>query len=326
MIKKRIQIAAVFLLLCEICFAQSASAGLPDSLVIGRLSFIDVGPPFDFYEVIRVRSDGDNLSVERALVTPLGPTCGPLATVEVSSGKLHETLSGLLGGKNPCTIPKKELHRELKRCKHCLTFSGVNVAMQVSCGKEMRHLRMDILDRDLFDAAPHTPEETSWTMSVLSRLDTVLGPGMLDKPIFATGDDAAKPTADSELVQAIRDGKYDELFGKEQLVSRIAQDAEKAPPPPPAVEIESVSPIGPISPKMPVYPPIAKAARVEGLVNVTFNIGREGKLQNIVVVDGPKMLQQSVIDGLSNWSFPQSAWGSFGHAAIRFLRHCAAGS
>ena len=314
------------MLLCGICAAQNRNTGLPDSLVIARHSFIDVGPPFDFYEVIRVNSEGDGLAVERELVTPLGPACGPLATVEISTGTLHESMSGLLGSRNPCNIPDRELHRELKRCKHCMpAFSGVNVTMQVSCGGNLRQLRMDILDRDLFDPAPHTPENTSWTMHMLSKLDAVLGPGVWDKPVFAVGDESANPAPDSELVRAIRDGKYDALFGKGQLVSQIALDAEKLPPPPPSIEIESVMPIAPISPRLPVYPPIAKAARVEGLVNVTFEISAEGKAEKIVVVDGPEMLQQSAIDGLSGWSFPQSAWGSSGRAAIRFRRHCAAG-
>jgi TonB family protein len=325
MMRTTLQSAGVFLLVCGICAAQTPTAAVPDDVVIGRHTFIDVGPPFDFYEVIRVKSEGDDLAVERALVTPLGPTCGPLATVEVAGGTLPGTMSELLGGKNPCAIPEKDLHRELKRCKHCLTFSGVNVAMQVSCGGNLRQLRMDILDRDLFDSAPHTPENTSWTMGMLGRLDKVLGPGVWDKPMFAVGDAAAKPGPDSELVQTIRDGTYDALFGKGQLVSQIAKDAAKAPPPPPSVEIESVVPIGPISPKMPIYPPIAKAARVEGVVNVTFDISPEGRVVNIAVVDGPKMLQLSVTDGLSGWNFPPSAWGSSGRASIRFQRNCAAG-
>jgi TonB family protein len=326
MIHKSYQCVGILLLLCGISLAQGSKVGMPDGLVIARHSFIDVGPPFDFYEVIRVNSDGSGLAVERALVTPLGLTCGPVASVEVSSGALHESISVLLGGENPCAIPEKELHRELKRCKHCMpAFSGMDVTMQVSCGEKPRQLRMDILDRDLFDPAPNTPEHTTWTMGVLSRLDKALGPGVWDRPMFSVGDTGARPRPDSELVQEIRDGKYDALFGKGELVSQIALDAAKLPPPPPSIEIESVTPIAPISPKLPVYPPIAKAARVEGLVNVTFEISAEGKPHNIVVVDGPRMLQQSVIDGLSGWSFPQSAWGSSGRAAIRFRRNCAAG-
>jgi TonB family protein len=325
MMKSTVVCMGIGAMLCGIGAAQSAKVGMPDSIVIARHTFFDIGPPFDFYEVIRVKEQGDGLAIERALVTPLGPACGPLASVEMSSGTLHESISDLLGGKNPCTIPEKGLHRELKRCKHCLTFSGVNVTMQVSCGGTLRQLRMDILDRDLFDSAPHTPENTSWTMRMLGRLDKVLGPGVWDKPMFAIGDAKAEPVPDTELVQGIRDAKYDALFGKGQLVSQIAIDAKKAPPPPPSVEIESVVPVAPVSPKIPIYPPIAKAARVEGAVNVTFDISPEGKVVNIAVVDGPKLLQLSVTDGLSGWSFPPSAWGSSGRASIRFRRNCSAG-
>ncbi len=327
MVRSSLEYALIALLVSAACVAQTSAAGSPESVVIGRHSFIDVGPPFDFYEVIRVKSVADSLAVERVLVTPLGPTCGPLATVEVGRGTLRGTMTELLGGKNPCAIPEKDLHRELKRCKHCMpSFSGVNVTMQVSCGGKLRQLRMDILDKDLFDPTPHTPENTSWTMGMLSRLDNVLGPGVWDKPIFAVGDANAQPGPDTVLVQEIRAGVYDALFGTEQLLSKIALDAEKASPPPPTVSIESVTPADPISPKMPNYPPIAKAARVEGVVNVTFDISQDGMIKNIVVADGPKMLQQSVTEGLSRWNFPQSAWGSNGHAAIRFRRNCTAGS
>ena len=326
MMWRSFQSAGIVLLLCGICEAQSGSVVGPDGLVVARHSFIDVGPPFDFYEVIRVKSEGAGLDVERALVTPLGPTCGPLATVVVTGGSLHESMAELLGGKNPCAIPEKDLHRELKRCKNCLTFSGANVTMQVTCGGKLRQLRMDILDRDWFDSAPQTPENTSWTMKMLNKLDKVLRAGIWDEPMFSVGDSAVEPRQDAELVQEIRDGKFDELFGKQQVVSQIALDAAKAPPPPPSIEIESVTPVAPISPKLPLYPPIAKAARVEGVVNVIFDISAEGAVQNLVVVDGPKMLEESVREGLSGWKFPESAWGSSGRAAIRFRRNCAAGS
>jgi TonB family protein len=326
MIRSCISGMLIFLAFGGACVSQPQTAAMPDSLVIGRHSFIDVGPPFDFYEVIRVKRDGDSLAVERALVTPLGPSCGPLATVEVGGGKLHGTMSDLLGSKNPCSIPETDLHRELKRCKTCVPLSGVDVSMQVSCGEKVRQLRVDILDRDLFDSAPRTPENTGWTMAVLSKLDKVLGPGVWDRPMFATGEAATRTSPDTEFVQDIRIGRYDDLFGKKQLVSLIALDAEKPPPPPPSVELESVTPVAPISPKMPDYPPIAKAARVEGVVNVTFDVSSDGKVQNLAVVSGPRLLQTGVLDELAGWSFPQPAWGAKGAAAIRFRRNCAAES
>src|SRR5580698_3864651 len=325
MVRTTVLVAGVLLATWEICAAQAPVTPIPESMTIGRFTFIDVGPPFDFYEVIRVKEQGSGLAIERALVTPLGPACGPLASVETSSGSLRESISELLGSKSPCAIPEKELNHELERCKHCLTFSGMNVTMQVSCGGKLRQLRMDILDRDLFDPKQKTPDNTSWTMGVLGELDKALGPGVWDKPMFTTGDAKKEPANDTELVEEIRDAKYDALFDTGRLISQIALDAEKAPPPPPSVEIENVSPIAPVSPKMPTYPPIAKAARVEGVVNVAFDISPEGKVVNIAVIDGPKLLQLGVTDGLSGWRFLQSVWGSSGRASIRFRRNCTAG-
>jgi TonB family protein len=326
MIQKSYQCAGILLLLCGICPAQSASVGMPDSLVIARDTFWDIGPPFNYYDLIQIKNDAPGLVLNQVLIRPHGDACTQPANVEERTVILHKPMAELLQGRNPCAIPEKELHRELKRCKKCLVFSGVDVTMQARCGGTDRILRMDILDRDIYDRRTQTPSNTSWTMNLLSQLNDVLGPGSEDKPIFQTEPAEHHKVPDTVLVRAIGEGKFDELFGPQAGVSKVVQEAGQAPPPPPSVEIESIAPIGPISPKMPVYPPIAKAARVEGLVNVTFEISSNGKTQNIVVVDGPKMLQLAVVEGLSDWSFPQSAWGSSGRAAIRFRRNCTAGS
>ena len=90
----------------------------------------------------------------------------------------------LLGDKNPCTIPEKALGRESKPCKKYSVFSGADVVLRVRCGTLTRLIRTDILEKDWFDASPHTPEQTSWTMQLLGRLDDAVGPGIMDRPIF----------------------------------------------------------------------------------------------------------------------------------------------
>lgn len=325
MISIRFQFIGFFLLGCAFCVGQSASVGMPDSLVIARHTFFDFGPPFNYYELIQVKSDGNGLSVQRALATPAGQACIQPATVESETGRLQETMATLLAAKNPCAISEKELHRELKRCKRCLTFSGVIVMMQVSCAGKERRLRMDILDRDLFDPNPYTPENTSWTMSLLAELDKALGPGPMDQPMFSLGGPERSRVPDTELVRAIRDGQFDELFDKEHTVSKVVLDANKPLPPPPSVEIESVTPAAPISSQLPIYPPIAKAARVEGLVTVTFDVSAEGKVRSVAIVSGPKMLELAAKDAVSVWNFPESAYGKSGQAAIRFSLNCKAG-
>src|SRR5580692_10747830 len=45
----------------------------------------------------------------------------------------------------------------------------------------------------------------------------------------------------------------------------------------------------------PVYPPIAKAARIQGTVVFEVRIGVTGKIESSRVVSGPAMLQQAAI-------------------------------
>ena len=250
------------------------------------------------------------------------------ATVEDRSVVLHETMNELLAGGNPCTIPEKELHREVKRCRKCLVFSGVNVTMQASCGGKDRQLRMDILDRDIYDSRTQTPANTSWTMRLLTRLNDSLGPGSEAEPMFKLDPAVRKPVPNIPLISQIDGGSFDQLFGPQVEVSKIVQEAGRPLPPPPSVEVESAGPFAPISPELPVYPPIAKAAHVEGLVTVTFDVNLEGKAQNVAFADEErlKMIELGVRDAVLRWSFPKEAWGRSGRVSIRFSLNCQAGS
>jgi hypothetical protein len=245
------------------------------------------------------------------------------ATIEEQSVVLHKIMSELLEGRNPCAIPEKDLHREVKRCKNCQVFSGVNVTMQASCGAKDRQLRMDILDRDIYDTRTPTPTNTSWSMRVLSTLNESLGPGSESKPAFQMGVATHHDVPNTPLVNAIRDERYDDLFGKDSGVSKIVVEAEQPPPPPPSAEIETVEPAAPASMEAFKYPPIAVAAHVEGEVTASFEVDADGRAQKISL-EGPKMLQLGVGDAISGWRFPESAWGKAGRAAVRFQLNCPA--
>jgi TonB family protein len=54
---------------------------------------------------------------------------------------------------------------------------------------------------------------------------------------------------------------------------------------------------------VPIYPPIARAARVQGAVVFEIEVGATGKIESMKVVSGPPMLQQAAIDCLKQWSF-----------------------
>jgi TonB family protein len=53
----------------------------------------------------------------------------------------------------------------------------------------------------------------------------------------------------------------------------------------------------------PLYPPIAKAARIQGTVVFDVRIGVTGKIESMKFVSGPAMLQQAATDCLKQWTY-----------------------
>jgi len=53
----------------------------------------------------------------------------------------------------------------------------------------------------------------------------------------------------------------------------------------------------------PVYPPIAKAARVQGTVVLQATISKTGSIENLHVVSGPAMLQSAALDAVKSWRY-----------------------
>jgi protein TonB len=53
----------------------------------------------------------------------------------------------------------------------------------------------------------------------------------------------------------------------------------------------------------PVYPPIAKAARVQGTVVLQATISKTGSIENLRVISGPAMLQQAALDAVRSWRY-----------------------
>ena len=54
---------------------------------------------------------------------------------------------------------------------------------------------------------------------------------------------------------------------------------------------------------IPLYPPIARAAHVQGTVVLQATISRVGSIENLRVSAGPQMLQQAAMDAVRNWRY-----------------------
>jgi protein TonB len=53
----------------------------------------------------------------------------------------------------------------------------------------------------------------------------------------------------------------------------------------------------------PVYPPLARAARIQGQVVLQANIGKDGSIQNLRLVSGHPMLAPAAIDAVKQWKY-----------------------
>lgn len=314
------------LVLCSSALAQEprVNSNQPSEFEIARRTFLDFGPPFDYYELFLVRPTASGSSVERIRLTPPSDSCSASAKLETASKSLNESVGALLGQSNPCSIPEKELRRELKRCKNCLVFSGAIVVMQVRCGSHTRLIRADILDKDMFDPAPNTPEHTSWTMALLGRLDQAVGPGVMEKPMFAIPDQekATSPLAQSVALRDLGLGKYDALFsGAPDKPSDLYRAAQIIPPTP-SVRLASSSPLAPELFVAPQYPPLARLTRTEGIVSFHMEIDADGEANNLTLISGHPLLWPAVKDAASKWRFPKDAAGQQVQATIEFNSNC----
>jgi len=293
---------------------------------IGRRTFFDFGPPFDFYEIYLIRTDGQSSAVERITLTPHGGSCMVPAKFERTAALVREPIVSLLEGKNPCAIPEKELRREMKRCKKCLVFSGAVTTMEVQCGPQDRVIRSLVLDKDWFDSAPGTPQNTSRTMRLLSRLDDALGSNVMDRPAFSSFLTASEQTApapiDSETLSDISSGKYDALFqGAPEKPSDIYLAARRAIPTP-DIKVEIESPARPEIRPAPIYPPLARLAHIEGKVVLRFRIDSDGNVANLTTVSGHPMLRGSAENAVKSWKFRREDADHDVDVTVDFIANC----
>jgi hypothetical protein len=314
-------------ILCGVVSPQEhqLTPGALDSFIIGRHTFIDVGPPHDFYELLLVTPNADGALIDKVTLTPAVDVCFLPARVGITSTTIAESPAKLLGAANPCKIPERELRSELKRCKNCLVFSGANVAMQVQCGAEMRIIRSDILDKDMFDPKPDTPKHTSWTMQLLAQLDKPFGPGVLEKPIFPTVVEEEPPVKDEQSSPILLDlsaGKYDVLFKDAPERPSDLYRAAQIKPAIPSVHLQSSTPFQPTQPILPKYPPIARVAHVEGAVTFKIAVDANGGVRDITFDSGPPLLRGVVKEAVSSWRFTEEAFNQQVHATVDFALNC----
>ncbi len=294
-------------------------------IVIGRHTYFDCGPPFDFYEILLLQQRDGELAVERIRLTPAGHICTQPGTFEVSTTKLRKSISEVLARKDPCAIAEKDLRRERKRCKKCPTFSGADVMMQFACSTGVRRIRIDILDRDLYEPKGNTPQHTSWTMGVLAQLDGALGDTVMEKPAFVDRQSSAggaKPaTIPSFNERALAEGVFDQLFTGAPHKPSVLYVDSKRPPIAPSVRLLEIPSAVSTKLEVPQYPTLARMAHVEGRVEVSLRVDVTGSSADIAIVGHP-LLKVSVENQVARWRFPPQVVGQTLKFVMEFKTNC----
>jgi len=54
---------------------------------------------------------------------------------------------------------------------------------------------------------------------------------------------------------------------------------------------------------IPTYPPIARAARISGVVRLIGTIGKDGSIQNLEIVSGHPMLARAALEAVRQWVY-----------------------
>jgi TonB family protein len=293
---------------------------MPDRFEIGRRTFFDFGPPFNYYEIFLVRPMQGGSLVEKIMLAEGGSCIAP-GKLEVSSATLKEPVASLLD-ENPCAIPEKELHWELKRCKHCQTYSGADVAMQVQCEGHIRTIRSAVLEKDWFEEHPGTPKHTSRIMELLARLQQATGPGPLDQPIFQTTQPAGTGVPHSPALDELAAGKYDALFenapSKPSEIYRAIQKTTVME----SIQLVSSVPLPPEIYTEPIYPQMARIAHIEGTVVLALVAGPNGEVTNLSCLEGAPILCASAKDAASKWRFGAGSSDREIKATLKFTSQC----
>ena len=102
---------------------------------------------------------------------------------------------------------------------------------------------------------------------------------------------------------------YTDVLPQAQLTSMLTAPPPPPPPPPPKPKA-TVARVGGnvqasklINQPKPVYPPLAKAARVQGTVKFQATIGKDGKIENLQLLGGPPLLVQAAMQAVQQWTY-----------------------
>ncbi len=141
----------------------------------------------------------------------------------------------------------------------------------------------------------------------------LLQPKAIPKNVAIIREDDTPPAAISGVVGGVPGGVPGGSVGG--VIGGIISAAPVAPPPPPKVEApkpaapQRIRVGGNVQKAMqlftpsPVYPPLAKQARIQGVVKLNAVISKEGNIEQLTVVSGHPLLIPAALEAVKKWRY-----------------------
>ncbi|HLH04579.1 MAG TPA: TonB family protein [Bryobacteraceae bacterium] len=158
---------------------------------------------------------------------------------------------------------------------------------------------------------PKPPGPTVRHVSVVPRLphfQDLIAPVAIPKQVARINDAPAAPDITGAQSAGAADGAGSTLlFGSSGSALPVAQ--EPRPPVKPAKPDKplrfggSIAEANLIHRVQPVYPPLAKAARIQGTVEFTALISKDGRIENLKLVSGHPLLVNAAREAILQWQY-----------------------
>jgi protein TonB len=146
-------------------------------------------------------------------------------------------------------------------------------------------------------------ETTSHAMPIIS--DAILRmPSHLPIHIADAGDDASAPPNTGPYIPGSIPGG--DPRGIPNVLGNGTQPVIPVHPPAPvahSIRLSHMSEGDLIRRVQPAYPPLARAARIQGVVVLQATIGQQGAIENLQALSGHPMLVRAAIDAVRQWRY-----------------------
>jgi protein TonB len=155
-------------------------------------------------------------------------------------------------------------------------------------------------------APPHsTPaRNTRANASNLSSRGQVIAPRFVPREILHVDETSAPPRLDIDGPRVVGGTGDSRVPG--DVLDSIGRGLAAMPPPTPSVHPPRISRMmegNLIYRIQPQYPPLARQARVQGIVVLHATISRDGKIENLQIISGHPLLVKSAMDAVLQWRY-----------------------